>query len=77
MKALILAISIIGAFFCAGFIGFVIAKIRMMMTLDIVSAEAVRRVKSVFRDYESDTSDAAVVFTVEQTLNFLCREVTK
>lgn len=74
MKTLI---PLIIACTATGSIGYFIAHIRLLMRLDIASAEAVRRVKTVFTDYESDTSDAAVVFTVEQTLDFLCREVTK
>lgn len=77
MKTLIPVLSLIGACACSGAIGYVIAHIRLMKTLAAVSTEAVRRVKTVFADYESDTSDAAVVFTVEQTLDFISREVTK
>lgn len=77
MKTLIPVLSLIGACACSGAIGYVIAHIRLLKTLAAVSAEAVRRVKTVFADYESDTSDAAVVFTVEQTINFISREVTK
>lgn len=77
MKTLIPVISLIGACACSGAIGYVIAHIRLMKTLAAVTAEAVRRVKTVFRDFESDSADAAVVFTVEQTLDFISREVTK
>lgn len=77
MRALIPVISLIGACACSGAIGYVIAHIRLMKALDATSAEAVRRVKKVFTDYESDSADAAVVFTVEQTINFISREVTK